>query len=144
MCHFLLSCHGKGQGLCAERSFSCHGEKGVMQVSTKTQYVLRVLEPKRFLHRIFPHCLARTETQAPPPMQMFYSSTKLSCLGFVLAHLRKFPGLSELPASPGGGTEGIRRIFTTEIFTQKTSSLLHIKGGLGRFFPPSAFTVLIG
>lgn len=35
------------------------------------------------------------------PRQMFYSSTQLSCLGFVLAHLGKFPGLRELPASSG-------------------------------------------
>lgn len=91
LCHFLLSWHGTGQGLGGERSFSCHGEKAVMQVSTKSQFVLRVLEPKRFLLRTFSYCLGRTETQAPPPMQMFHSSTKLSWLGFVLAHLRKFP-----------------------------------------------------
>lgn len=95
-----------------------------MQVSTKSQYVLRALEPKRFLLRTFPSCLDTTETQAPPPMQMFYSSTKLSCLGFVLAHLRKFPGLTELPASPGGRTEGIKRIFTTEIFTKISQNTL--------------------
>lgn len=114
----------QGQGLCGERSFSCHGEKAVMQVRTKTQYVLRVLEPKRFLLRIFPYCPGTAETQAPSPMQMFYSSTKLSCLGFVLAHLRKFPGLRELPASRGGRTEGIRRIFTTEIFTKISENKL--------------------
>lgn len=95
-----------------------------MQVSTKSQYVLRVLEPKRFLRRTFPHCLDTTETQAPPPMQIFYSSTKLSCLGFVLAHLRKFPGLSELPTSLRGGTEGIKRILTTEIFTKISENRL--------------------
>lgn len=52
------------------------------------------------------------------PGQMFYSSTQLSCLGFVLAHLGKFPGLRELPASSGWGTEGIRKTFTTEIFAK--------------------------
>lgn len=116
-----------------------------MQVSTKPQYVLRVLEPKRFLLRTFPFCLDRTETQAPPPMQMFYSSTKLSCLGFVLALLREFPGLSELPASPGGGTEGIRRIFTAEIFTKISENKLiatHKRwSGLIFFFPLSFYSV---
>lgn len=57
-----------------------------MQVSTKTQYVLGVLEPKWFLLRTFPFCLDATETQADVLQQ---HSTELS--GVCLGTFRKIP-----------------------------------------------------